>query len=66
MQIGFEKGISGNCLKERSTNEERKGATKIEPKKQNVNVTSKGVDEGHKITNTELESENTRKKTKEN
>ena len=30
--------------KERSGNEERKGATKIEPKKQNENILSKGAD----------------------
>ena len=33
------------CWKQRSTNEERKGATKIEPKKQNEKIMSKGVDE---------------------
>ena len=36
-QGGFEKG----CQQQRSTNEERKGATKIEPKKQNENIMSK-------------------------
>ena len=49
------------CFKERSTNEERKGATKIEQKKRNENVISKVVDEGPKKETWNLEMDNRRK-----
>ena len=59
-QGGLEKGWQETGWKERRRNEERKGATKIKPKKRNKNNISKGVDEKN---NVEMDD---RRKTREN
>ena len=41
--------MAGNWLEGTSRNEERKGATKIKPKKRNKNNISKGCDEKNNV-----------------
>ena len=60
--LDLRKGCEEICFKEGSTNEEREGATKIEQKRHNENVISKGVDEGKQTETWNLERDNRRKR----
>ena len=47
--MDWRRGWQETGWKERSRNEERKGETKIKPKKRNKNNISKGVDEKNNV-----------------